>query len=497
MTKHRAIPTIMCSQHPDHANTPFWSDSAYIQTHDEIHETYVMFSDLDADEVMWDWEGKLVDESVIEKLLMKYSGFFAEHPLGVDRFLTFRVPNPRVEPGYRLARAFMVMLSAHLTAKEAGLANPLFEAIVPMVQSEDDLTQIYSSYVNVSSTIQSEFGQNTYSKQPLELIPIFESVDDILNSNQTITRYLEWLHENYGVTPEYFRPFCARSDPAMNAGIIPTTLAIKWALHQYTQLENELGVKMHPIIAPGSLLFRGGFRPDTVQSFMQEYAGIKTAVIQSAFRYDFPTSEVTAAIQQLKKLIPQSQPAPLTVKDKTVIDTLIAVFSQEYRQTVSELIPLIQQVAMFVPRRRDRMQHIGLFGYSRQVGTASLPRAIGFTCAGYSMGIPPELWGLGQGLAQLSKTDLQSLNRLYPTLRSSLRQVAGYFRPESLAELGIGNLFEQLSVIEAFIECPLGPTTDKQHAHAHLVQTIIAKMRAKEDPTQEVEAAAKLRKSIG
>jgi phosphoenolpyruvate carboxylase len=497
MSKQRKIPTIMCSQHPDHAQVPFWSDAAYIQTHDEIHETYVMFNNLAVDEVMWDWEGKLVDESVIEKLLMKYSGFFADHPLGVDRFLTFRVPNPRVEPGYRLARAFMVMLSAHLTAKEASLANPLFEAIVPMVQSEDDLTQIYSSYVNVSSTIQSEFGHNTYSKQPLELIPIFESVDDILNSNQTIRRYVGWLQENYGVTPDYFRPFCARSDPAMNAGIIPTTLAIKWALHQYTELETELGIKMHPIIAPGSLLFRGGLRPDTVDSFMNEYAGIKTVVIQSAFRYDFPTEDVERAIAKLKTLISNSVAKPLGENDKVVIDRLIAVFSQYYRQTVTELIPLIQQTALFVPRRRDRMQHIGLFGYSRQVGSSSLPRAIGFTCAGYSMGIPPELWGLGQGLAELSTSDLHALNELYPTLRTSLQQVAGYFRSESLKELGISGLFEHLPVIEKFIEQPLGPTTDKHHAHTHLVQTIIAKMRAKEDATVEVEAAAKLRKSIG
>lgn len=487
----------MCSQHPDHAHAPFWSESAYIQTHDEIHETYLMFSDLEADEVMWDWEGKLVDESVIEKILMKYGGFFTDHPLGVEKFLTFRVPNPRVEPGYRLARAFMVMLSAHLTAKEANLANPLFEAIVPMVESEKDLTQIYSSYVHVSSTIQSEFGHNKYSKQPLELIPIFESVQDILNSNHTITEYLGWLEENYGVRPEYFRPFCARSDPAMNAGIIPTTLAIKWALHQYTQLEAELGIKMHPIIAPGSLLFRGGLRPDTIEAFMQEYAGIKTAVIQSAFRYDFPRSDVEASIKQLKELIAKSEPTPMSDKDKTIIDRLIDIFSQEYRQTVTELVPLIQQVALFVPRRRDRMQHIGLFGYSRQVNGDSLPRAIGFTCTGYSMGIPPEFWGLGQGLAKLSKADEKALNKLYPTLKNSLQEVAGYFRPESLAELGIGNLFDNISAIEKFIGCQLGPQSDKHFEHAHLVQTIIKKMRGKEDATAEVEAAAKLRKSIG
>lgn len=55
---------------------------------------------------MWDWEGKLVDEAVIERLLGSYIKFFREKPIGQEVFLTFRVPNPRVEPGYRLGRAF-------------------------------------------------------------------------------------------------------------------------------------------------------------------------------------------------------------------------------------------------------------------------------------------------------------------------------------------------------------------------------------------------------
>ena len=50
--------------------------------------------------------------------------------------------------------------------------------------------------------------------------------------------------------------------------------------------------------------------------------------------------------------------------------------------------------------------HVGLFGYGRSlggVGGVTLPRAIGFTASLYSIGVPPELLGLGS----LSQSDLE------------------------------------------------------------------------------------------
>ena len=64
----RKIPATNVTQHPDHANKPYFLKEAFISTRDESEECYRSFAELGATEYKWDWEGKLVDESVLERL---------------------------------------------------------------------------------------------------------------------------------------------------------------------------------------------------------------------------------------------------------------------------------------------------------------------------------------------------------------------------------------------------------------------------------------------
>ena len=137
----------MASQHPDHATRPYWHSEEYISTQQETEECFLSFFDLGISEYKWDWEGKFVDESVLERLLSEHIIFFKEHPLGIEKFLTFRLPNPNVETEFRMGRALMGILSASGLAKQVGLHSPpIFEVILPMVETAEEILDVEEAF---------------------------------------------------------------------------------------------------------------------------------------------------------------------------------------------------------------------------------------------------------------------------------------------------------------------------------------------------------------
>ena len=499
MRHARTIPSVIFSQHPDHAGKPFWHTGTFIETRDELKECYLMWKKLGAQEMMWDWEGKLVDEAVIERLLGEHLAFFKKRQLGRDIFLTFRVPNPRVESGYRLGRAFMVMLSAQETTKKAGISStPLFEVILPMTENASELISLHKSFERFAKAASYSFGKRSPMTRPLEVIPLFESVDTILHSGDIMRQYCGRYKKLYGKNPSYLRPFCARSDPALNSGIVATTLAVKWALSEFARFSKETGVKTYPIIAPGSLPFRGGLTPETVDEFLEEFSGMRTIMIQSAFRYDYPLPQVKKAVSRIIRNASLLSTNLLSLKDKDDIARMIPWFEAPYRETVRALAPFVQVIAKDIPPRRERLQHIGLFGYSRGMGSLRLPRAIGFTASCYSLGIPPEFFGIGKGIQRAMKEGkLRALEALYHTLRPSLLRAGRFLRKESLTELCLSTLEKEIAFLEEYVGEELGPKTKGEKEHVRLSGRIVASLKTKKDISKEVEQTALLRRAIG
>ena len=88
----------MATQHPDNAHAAYFLNQPYVSAADEIAECYECFANLGVEEYMWDWEGKFVDEAVIDRLFQDYNDYFKKNQLGKDKFLTFRIPNIWEEP---------------------------------------------------------------------------------------------------------------------------------------------------------------------------------------------------------------------------------------------------------------------------------------------------------------------------------------------------------------------------------------------------------------
>jgi len=500
----RVIPSTFASQHPDHASTPYWHDQPFISTQLETQETIRAFQELGVEEYKWDWEGKLVDESVIERLFATEFDYFQQNQLGRDRFLTFRLPNPYEETEVRVGRAFMGILSAAALAKKVGFHTPpLFEVILPMTESAKSLIDIQEAFREMAGLKHWMFNMQHSQLQHIQMIPLFEQVDVIINSAQILAEYLKTHEEKFGYKPQYIRPYVARSDPSMNSGHVATVLAIKIAFSRYQQLAAQTGVEMYPMIGCAKLLFRGGLAPDRIEDFVDEYSGVKTVLIQSAFRYDYPREVAQQGIIRLKELLPQSQPRHLTVQQEKQAIHLIRVFERYYRQAIEGAAKTVNAIASHFPRRRERVQHIGLFGYSRGVGGVSLPRAIKTTGSLYSIGIPPEIFGTGRALREVMREGTtDDLRVLYRNIIEDYRRTGGFLNKQNLARLAEQDGFwktiqQDVAGIEEFLGEELQPHTDQQKQHHEITTQTLQMFLAGQDISDKITQSGIARRSLG
>ncbi|EKD84882.1 MAG: hypothetical protein ACD_38C00146G0014 [uncultured bacterium] len=497
------IPSTMATQHPDHAGVPYWHNEAYISTQFESKEVYLSFSELGIEEYKWDWEGKLVDESILERLFSNYFKFFKKNPLGLKTYLTFRLPNPKVETEFRIGRAFMNLASAASEAQHFNLPTPpLFEVILPMTTSAEEMIYIQEGYQQMHKLTHPVYRLWGILSNP-RVIPLFEDVPTIISSDKILEKYLSIHKKMFKKLPPYMRPYVARSDPALNFGIIPTVLAIKIALSRYAKLESRINIPLYPIIGAAALPFRGGLNPLNVKKFINEYAGIRTTTIQSAFRYDFEKETVKKAILTLNKLLPKSKAVKIPEDEENSLQNIFPVFEKYYKEVIEKISPLVNKVAAFIPKRRERVQHTGLYGYSRSVGKVKLPRAITFTASFYSLGVPPELIGSGRGLIWAKKSgNFNIIKKYYKYLKEDLVEAGRYLNKQNLVNLSRQSrawkkVLEDVESIEEIFGITLGPQNVNEHKHRNLTGKIFNCIKNAEDPTKYILKAALLRKSLG
>ncbi|MFZ2456485.1 MAG: phosphoenolpyruvate carboxylase [Candidatus Altiarchaeia archaeon] len=425
------IPRCMSTQHPDNVNLPFFAESTVLGGEDEIQEAYYALSHLGCDEQMWDCEGKEVDSFVVKKLLTKYESYFRENKLGEDVFITLRVPNPTIEK----AEAKILLETLESIPRSYDVAKlfygqeiaPIFEVILPMTTSHrciDRIYRYYKDYVAGKQTESFKEGDITiaewigeFKPDKINVIPLFEDMEHMLEAHNITRQYLK------DKDVEHQRVFLARSDPAMNYGIISAVLLNKIALQRLHLLSEEIDVDIYPIIGVGSAPFRGDLRPETVNKVLTEYPSAHTFTIQSALKYDNPPERVRETIRKLKE---RKAGKPLAVDEKKSLE-LIDRYCKEYQKQIAGLAPLINKIARYVPARRKRKLHVGLFGYSRNMGEIKLPRVITFTAALYSIGVPPEILGLNA----LTEEDVSFVKEAYVNFDNCLEDSLEYYNPDS------------------------------------------------------------------
>ena len=430
------IPKVMSTQHPDNARpAPFADATGVVKGDGEVDEAVDVFG-LGCDEQMWDSEGKEADNHVVRKLLTGYSRVFDSLRLGRDVALTLRVPNPSVERNMRksMVEALQSVPSAWDAATTfygEGAEAPIQEVILPLTTSAWELAMVEAYYRRViveqeehallgDQIVKDWVGE--FCPKELRVVPLVEDLESMLTCDSIVEEYVR----NRDLP--FQRVFLARSDPALNYGVVTAELVLKVALQRLHRLEERIGLGIYPIIGAGSVPFRGHLTPLNVDRAFTEYPSAHTLTVQSAFKYDYPRDDVRRGIAKILAH-EKSEPVPIDEqRAREVIDRSRA----EYQSQVQLLAGIISNVAAYVPRRRERRMHVGLFGYGRTLGGGvTLPRAIGFSAALYSIGVPPELLGM----AGLSPNDLEFVREVYPSLDGDLRAALRFTNEQRVREL--------------------------------------------------------------
>ncbi len=443
------IPKVMSTQHPDNAAAPAYAIDGVIKGDGEIAEAVDVFG-LGCDEQMWDSEGKDTDTHVVQKLLTNYPQFFhEERKLGRDAVITLRVPNPAIEMEMRklMVEALQGITTAYDVAREfygGDLEPPIQEIILPFTTSADELSRIAAYYERFivgqedskllgDSSVRDWIGE--FLPKRIRVIPLVESRDQMLTIDDIVREYLR-RHEE-----PFQRVFLARSDPALNYGMVGAEILLKISLRRIDLLAEEIGIPLYPIIGAGSVPFRGHLKPTNIPRALLEYPSVRTLTVQSAFKFDYALEQVQSAIAEIHA---HEQAAALPIDEPRAIAILDKV-AAEYQRQVRELAPRIASVSGLSPRRRERKLHVGLFGYGRSLSGSdddvTLPRAIAFTAALYSMGAPPELLGL----AALDQSDFAYLREIYPSMEEDLAAALRYANETRVTQL-LGDDYRRLLV---------------------------------------------------
>ena len=469
------IPRCMSTQHPDNVTLPFFVNNSVLSGDDEVQEAYYVYSHLGIKEQMWDAEGKDVDNHVVKKLLTKYDHFFRTQMLGKDVRLTLRIPNPGVEKNEAkiVAETLESIPRSFDVAKNLGYKDsPIFEVILPMTRDAREIERVYSYYKNQvigqqhqkvhDITVKEWIGE--FHPESIQVIPLVEDKESLLSVNNIVEPYLK------GKKLEHQRVFLARSDPALNYGMLSAVLLNKCALSDLELLEKKTSVEMLPIIGVGSVPFRGNFSPENINC-LKGYPSAQTFTVQSAFKYDYPVDKVRKAVGDVNET---KRGKAIAVDKKWCMD-IIERTSARYVQELSHVMPALQLIAKHIPKRRARKLHIGLFGYSRGVGEFQLPRAITFCASLYSLGIVPEMLGL----SALSGKDYEQLESgVYKNMKGDVAHALQYVNMDAVKTMTPAlattakNMLKQFDVDvnqehKEVTDSVLGALKKEQHAELH------------------------------
>ncbi len=492
------IPTTMMTQHPDSA-------SRYVSVRDEPAEAIDALTPqpvgLGLEEVMVDYEGKLTPyhQTAEIALGLQERGIRLGHEVSV----TPRVPSAGKETVFHQLMALMSVIESNFQLSENGGDGVISEVVVPMVASAGELIDVRRRIADVIDLGHKEFGI-TRDPDAVQVIPLVEEVPELLAAGGMMAEYVRRASSS-GFRVEELRVMLGRSDSAMIYGLVPSVLAVKIAIADCYRESEAGGFAVHPIFGGGVLPFRGHVCLDNLEQISVDFSGIRTVTVQSGLRYDMGSEQARQMAIMSRELLPGGAPLSYEKEERDRLTDMLAIFTVPYLESFSGLMPVVTALSDLLPRQRDRLARKSAVGYARDAAqpgklagliageklsrrlaaieplrAANLPRAISFTGALYSMGLPPEFIATGRGLAEVADVygheGVQWLLSRYSGLKGDLARAARFANLEAasahLDERLRSQISDDFEAVRIHLGVEAGPVTADDRRYHILLETL-------------------------
>lgn len=492
------VPATMMTQHPD--------SSTYVSVQEEPKEAIFALTPysegLGLDEAMVDFEGKLTPYQQTSQIVL---GLINKGVIvGEEVFVTPRIPSGIEEGVFRQLMALMSVVESNYQAEKKMGKPAIKEVIMPMTRSAEEIISVRERVIDVINLANKEFG---LSKDPesIRIIPLIETIPQILNVHQILGDYLKGC-KDLGLNTERLRYMLGLSDLALTYGMVAAALSVKIAISDGYRLAAETGVEIYPILGGGALPFRGNFSPENIDNVIKDFAGVRTLTIQSALRYDHGYEATVGVAKVLAEHLHIAAPLKFNSDDREMVLNIIAVFVKNYLSSFYDLMEVATKISDVIPGQRDRMARKSDVGYARDLphpveladtlsdlelaaemrkmkreGAPELPRAISFTASLYSIGLPPEIIGVGRGLREVKErygaSSFDWLLENYHGLKKSISFACRFVHLKNAAEFLAPSVIAQAEEDIALINEHLGIVCTKGTGNDRLYRTILETMR--------------------